>query len=236
MFNNFFRKKDDLTETYKQMLKNICLFYEANKQLFVNSIESQKDKKEIIKKIYKILDYSNFPILSNNQNLFNNSNIKLYRGISAENNEVLKQYVNDFINGDVFYGGRASIYGTGIYNIIGNNIDVANKYATDGQTNECGIILESILNNNSKIIESSKIGEFRNILLDKLKKLYSDNINNYLEILDDDGALAAILGYDAIYVPNKEYMVVLNRSKMLVNSNNIKIAFEKGKKDNYSKK
>ena len=38
-----------------------------------------------------------------------------------------------------------------------------------------------------------------------------------MAILEDDGVLAAILGYDAIYVEEKNYIVMLNRKKMIIN-------------------
>ena len=55
----------------------------------------------------------------------------------------------------------------------------------------------------------------------RLRKLYSNDIINFLKILQDDGLFSAILGYDAIFVEDKNYMVVLNRQKIIVNSNSI---------------
>ena len=209
-----------MSEEEKQLLKIFCYFYENNKNLFVNTISYQKEKRKIISKIYNLMGFSEKPTLSDNQEEFIN-NQKLYRGISAENNELLCQYINEFINGAPFYGGRASIYGTGIYTVIGNDSNVANKYASDGNTNDCGIIIESILSEDSKVIEYSKIDSIREKIINRLRKLYSNEIINFLEILQDDGLFSAILGYDAIFVEDKNYMVVLNRQKMIVNSNSI---------------
>lgn len=50
-----------------------------------------------------------------------------------------------------------------------------------------------------------------------MRKMYKQDVENFLGILEDDGALAAILEYDAIYVEEKDYIVVLNRNKMVVN-------------------
>ena len=217
---NFFKKKDSMSEEEKQLLKIFCYFYENNKNLFVNIISNQKEKRKITSKIYNLMGFSEKPTLSDNQEEFIN-NQKLYRGISAENNELLCQYINEFINGAPFYGGRASIYGTGIYTVIGNDSNVANKYASDGNTNDCGIIIESILSEDSKVIEYSKIDSIREKIINRLRKLYSNEIINFLEILQDDGLFSAILGYDAIFVEDKNYMVVLNRQKIIVNSNSI---------------
>ena len=209
-----------MSEEEKQLLKIFCYFYENNKNLFVNIISNQKEKRKITSKIYNLMGFSEKPTLSDNQEEFIN-NQKLYRGISAENNELLCQYINEFINGAPFYGGRASIYGTGIYTVIGNDSNVANKYASDGNTNDCGIIIESILSEDSKVIEYSKIDSIREKIINRLRKLYSNEIINFLEILQDDGLFSAILGYDAIFVEDKNYMVVLNRQKIIVNSNSI---------------
>ena len=217
---NFFKKKDIMSEEEKQLLKIFCIFYENNKNLFVNIISNQKEKRKIISIIYNLMGFSEKPTLSDNQEEFI-SNQKLYRGISAENNELLCQYINEFINGEPFYGGRASIYGTGIYTVLGNDKNVANKYASDGDTNDCGIIIESILSEDSKVIEYSKIDSIREKIINKLRRIYSNEIINFLEILQDDGLFSAILGYDAIFVEDKNYMVVLNRQKMIVNSNSI---------------
>lgn len=209
-----------MSEEEKKLLKIFCIFYEKNKNLFVNVISNQKEKREIISKIYNLMGFSGKPTLSDNQEEFI-SNQKLYRGISAENNELLCQYINEFINGDPFYGGRASIYGIGIYTALGNDSNVANKYASDGDINDCGMVIEAILSEDSKIIEYSKIDSIREKIINKLRKIYSDEIINFLEILQDDGLFAAILGYDAILVEDKNYMVVLNRQKIIVNSNSI---------------
>lgn len=234
MLGNFLRKKEELTYIQKNMLKIFCMFYEQNKGLFIDSINNQKEKKKIIKKIYELLNYTNCPILNDNQEVFENSNLKIYRGISADNQDLLHEYINNYLNGEPFYGGRASIYGTGIYTVLGENISVASEYASDGGVNTCGAVIESIMDKETKIIESSKANDIRNILFDKLRKLYHEDIENYLSILEDDGALCSILGYDAIYVEEKKYMVVLNRGKMIVNSNILNSEYKK--EENYPKR
>ena len=81
---NFFKKKDIMSEEEKQLLKIFCIFYENNKNLFVNIISNQKEKRKIISIIYNLMGFSEKPTLSDNQEEFI-SNQKLYRGISAEN-------------------------------------------------------------------------------------------------------------------------------------------------------
>lgn len=231
---NIFKKKEELTEIQKNMLRTLCMFYEKNKGLFIDGINNQKEKKIIIKKIYELFNYSDYPILESNQEVFEDSNIKIYRGISADNQISLNNYINDFVYGKPFYGGRASIYGTGIYTVLGEDLSVARDYASDGGTNDCGVVIEAIMDKDSRIIKSSNIDSIRNFLLEKIRKLYSDDIENYLYILEDDGVLSSILGYDAIYVEEKNYMVVLNRSKMIVNSN--VLGYINEKEENYPRR
>lgn len=212
----FHKSKKQLSEEEKSQIKQVALFYEKYSDMFVN-FSNINEKRELVKKIYKILNYDGLPQLYSALGSDVGEGISIFRGISANNEEELKEYANQFINGDVFYGGRASIYGTGIYTVLGNEVDVASKYASDGNTNDCGIVIESKLQKDSKIIEHDNVDEVRNFIFEKMGKMYKKGIENFLTILEDDGVLAAILGYDAIFVKDKDYMVVLNRKNMIVN-------------------
>ena len=197
-----FKKKERLTEQEKNIIKQISLFYEMNNDIFVK-FSNSKEKRKIIKKIYKIFHYDDLPQLYTTSELDSKEGITIYRGISASNNEELKKYVNEFISGEIFYGGRASIYGTGIYTVVGDNLNAASNYASDGGTNNCGIVIETKLQKETKIIKNSEIAEAKSFIFEKMRKMYKQNIEEFLSILEDDGALAAILGYDAIYVEEK---------------------------------
>lgn len=218
MFN--FKRKNNLSEFEKELLKKVSLFYEMYNNIFVN-FSNATEKRTIIKNIYQLLKYDQLPTLYSTSKEQNTDFLKVYRGISATNIESLKAYVSDFIEGNIFYGGRASIYGTGIYTIIDNNSEIAQKYASDGGTNNCGIVIESTMKPDTKIIKNAEIEPIRNIIFDRLKKIYKSGTENFLAVLEDDGALAAILGYDAILVDEKNYLVILNRTKMIVNDINI---------------
>lgn len=218
MFN--FKRKDNLSEFEKELLKKVSLFYEMYNNIFFN-FSNATDKRAIIKNIYQLLKYDQLPALYSTLEEQNMGSLKVYRGIIANDIESLKTYINDFIKGNVFYGGRASIYGTGIYTIIDNNSNITQKYASDGGTNNCGIVIESTMQPDTKIIKNSEIEPIRNIIFDRLKKIYKSGTENFLAVLEDDGALAAILGYDAILVDEKNYLVILNRTKMIVNDLNM---------------
>lgn len=210
----FLKHKESMSEKEKDMLKKVMMYYELNRDIFVNYY-SISEKKKIIYDVFSSLNYDKVPNLvsANNSEL---SNIKIYRGISAKDEELLINYVDDFLNGKIFFGKRASIYGTGIYTTIGDST-LAKDYSSDGGTNSCGVVIESNLKIAAKVIDYNKIGELRNFLVKKLKESYKEDISNFLSILDDDGAFAAILGYDAILVNEKNYLIVLNRGQLVVN-------------------
>ena len=81
--------------------------------------------------------------------------------------------------------------------------------------------MELQLKVNYQMTEKEKIEIIRKFLIEKLKNSYKNNINNFTNILEDDGALAAILGYDAILVREKNYIIILNRSKLVINDTNL---------------
>lgn len=213
-----FRSKNKMTDEEKDIIKKVSIFYEMHNNIFV-TFTNPSERRQIITKIYKILEYNSFPNLSSSLNDTNDNGLKVYRGISAPSVELLNKYVNDFIKGDVFYGGRASIYGTGIYTVVGSDLNIAQDYASDGGLNTCGVIIESVMKSDTKIIKNTEIDIIRNFIFDKIRKMYKrdSNIEKFLAVLEDDGALASILGYDAIFVEEKGYLVVLNRTKMIVN-------------------
>lgn len=214
-----FSKKDIKNMFIDTSLKQLLLFYRDHKDIFT-PFSTQKEKREIIKKLYNILEYDSKPQLNTEMKPTIVNGTLVHRGISAGSKEELISYIREFISGEVFYGGRASIYGTGIYTAVGEDINVASKYATNGDTNDIGIVITSVLKDETKIISSEDLHEINDIVLERLKKAYK-NMDNYLSILEDDGVFAAILGYDAIYVKEKEYMVILNRSKLIVDDNQI---------------
>lgn len=130
----------------------------------------------------------------------------------------------------MFFGKRASIYGTGIYTVI-RDLTLTQDYSSDGGINNCGVIIESNLKSDARVIDYSKINELKDFLIKKLKECYKEDISNFLSILDDDSALAAILGYDAILVKEKNYLIVLNRGELVINDSYLLSQLESISKD-----
>ena len=204
-----FKRKNQMPAECQQLLD----FYNNNKEIFVD-FSRIDERREIVKKIYDILKYTGVPKKSSEINKSDKPGITVYRGVSAKSIEDLKVYGMQFTDGEVFYGGRASICGTGIYTVVGDT-DYANKYATDGGTNDIGIVIESTLDGQTKIITQEELYEKRDQVLKRLSTYPA--IKNFLNVLEDDGAFAAILGYQAIYAEDKKYMVILDRTQLVVN-------------------
>lgn len=211
----FFRRKEEISQKLTE-------FYVQNSNTLKDYLKddmNQEHKRIIIKKIYDLLEYSTNPKIKTNIEKAENTKIKVYRGISAKNEELLKEYIEQFINGDLFLGGRASIYGSGIYTYCGSDNKVVDNYATDGNSNSTGVVIEIELPSDINIVSYDDIATIQEKIIPILRKKYndSDNFQKYIEILSNNGVFAAILGVDAIYVEQKQYMVILNRGKMIVN-------------------
>ena len=209
---------EDMKKIANEMeIEELVDFYNKHKDVFV-PFSSQNERREIIKKIYNIFKFDSQPQLNTKIKFGVVNGPVVHRGISANSKEELISYINMFIKGDVFY---KDSYGTGIYTITGDDYVEARKYATNALTSDIGIVITSVLIDDAKIITSKEVNEIRDAIFDRIRKEY-DGLDNYLKVLEDDGALAAILGYDAIYVKEKEYIVILNRSKLIVFDNQIK--------------
>ena len=206
-----FKKKKEIPLESKKLLD----FYNDNKDLFVD-FSNMEERREIVKKIYDVLKYTGLP--ERVSKIDKELGIPIYRGVSASDVESLKIFGMQFTDGDVFYGGRASICGTGIYTFVDDK-DSAYKYATDGYTNDIGIVIEGMLDKNTRIIKLEELSEKKEKALERLSTYPA--LENFLKVLEDDGAFAAILGYQAIYAEDKKYMVVLDRTQLSVNTSNM---------------
>lgn len=209
---NLFRKKENLTEFEKQQLKRILFFYEATKDRINYDYDSMTTRNNKIKEIYDVLGYNNPPTIKEYTD-----NLKtIYRGISAPDKDTLNGYINQFIYGENFLGGRASIYGTGIYTYA-NKSEGAESYANDGGLSDSGIVLEMNISNDERIVSYEELSKIQESLLPRLSKVIDNH--KFIELLDNSGVLGAILNYDAIYVSDKDYLVIMNRSKIIFDKN-----------------
>jgi hypothetical protein len=186
-------------------VEKLRAFYQENESVFNSyfSIEhDQRDKKEFIRQIYGLLHYDQ----STRQHTA--SNITLYRGLRAETAQDIINYTEGFSNGPLVFGQKASLHGTGIY--MSTELDTANKYAK--YNSDFGATITCQMSDQCKIIDESELTTIKDSVLRFMRQDNPDvNMINYINLLEDSGVFAAVTGYDAINIPDKNYVLVLNR-------------------------
>lgn len=125
----------------------------------------------------------------------------IYRGIKGA------QYLEQFKAGPLYYG--KGIHGDGIYVAVDKNVAVT--FAGGEKAN----VAEMILDPDAKIISEEALAEIKTCFTQMPQEGMIDGI--YSGSIGEIGRLATILGFNAIYSPTKEYIVVLDRSKLYYN-------------------
>lgn len=201
--NKNLNKNANIEKIYSFYIENIDFI-----DFILKENMSQKEKREAIKKIYEFIFENK---IENEIKNVSETPLKVYRGITADTKDELEMYVENFFKGDMYFGTRASIYGTGTYTCLGKNMDTAIKYASNGNTSSLGVIIESNLATECKIgnYESLALTQEYDINILKCQSI-NEEYQSFIKLLNDIGVYAGILGYDAIYVPKKEYMIILN--------------------------
>ena len=127
--------------------------------------------------------------------------LTMFRGIKGA------QYMEQFKTGPLYYDKGA--YGNGSYFAMDKKVAI--DYAAGNKAN----VTEMILDPNAKIITYEALAEVQQQLLEMLQ---TEKVSRqYVDAMAEQGRLATVLGFDAIYVPGKEYLVVLDRSKLFYN-------------------
>lgn len=203
----------NIDNPYQRACNQMVDFYRKYEDRFTEYFSEPREpseRKEFIKEIYGLLNYTAPTALPQHHQ----SDMTLYRGLSADDTQDIYQYTNDFSTGDVVFGKKAQLHGIGIY--MTTNENVALKYATYG--GPCGSILRC------EPIENIKLANSEQLMADKeevLKLMISQNQDDrgvlmYSNFLSDNGVFASIAGYDAINIPEKDYVLILNRGSIAV--------------------
>lgn len=142
----------------------------------------------------------------------------LIRGLNGNQTDINK-YIDELMYEEEFYTAKG-LYGNGLYTgKFSEDLHkkILNDYAKGVKEN----IFEMKLDKSANIITYDDVNKKRK----ELRKYYKQN-SAYDEIatvksatrklLDDNGRLAEIMGYDAIYVEKPDYMVILNRTKLII--------------------
>lgn len=202
-------------------LKKSDLYQKYAKGGKIGSSSTKND--EILEKIADDQGFNNKPdILSANdfEDKIDKGAKRTWRGVSDP------KYTDEYKDG-AYYGGTG-VYGNGTYTAYGER---GYKEAA-GYAHGQGEVMELALKKDARTIKLDKIREIKDDLTSKLRKeaeeiaednfVKARNILDFRSEIDDEGRLAAILGYDAINMPEAEriaeqnYMIILNRSATYV--------------------
>ena len=137
---------------------------------------------------------------------------KVYRGVRRE------AKAERYVSGEMFHG--TGISGNGTYTTTKSTTAV--QYAA--RLEDEGYVIEMFLSPNTKVIRSDELQALTNRVADRLQEALPNPSDFYamMEIINDPGRMAAMLGYDAIEVvmPSAakasyegQFYVVLNRTK-----------------------
>lgn len=213
------KKKDEPAQQqneniyHQKACDKIMEFYRSHQSEFeqyFSDMRSPSERKAFIKDVYGMLNYTNATSIPQQ----NNNGAFLYRGLSAKNAKDIQDYTKGFVDGEVVFGQKAQLHGTGLY--MTTNESVAMKYAAYG--GQYGSILRCETVDGMKIADSVQLTEDKEAILQLMSSQNQDdrNVLMFANFLDDNGVFAAVVGYDAIHVQEKEYMLVLNRSSIAV--------------------
>ena len=123
-------------------------FYKQNQELFQGYFDgehNQQTKKTLIRDVYDTIGYTKPTQTTKPEK----SSLQLYRGLRADTGSDILKYTDDFVKGEVVFGKKASLHGTGIY--MTTNPDIANKYAQ--YDNSFGSVLSCQVKNDINIIK-----------------------------------------------------------------------------------
>jgi hypothetical protein len=93
--------------------------------------------------------------------------------------------------------------------------------------NEDKLIMEELINKGSKLSDKEK-----EALANRYKEVFQKitdetrNLRRNAYFLNDIGTYSALLGYDAILVEDRKYLVIMNRSKCIVQEENVELKHE----------
>lgn len=207
---------DDVMKSINDVDNEGEAYFILGSYMNARSNDGSKLKSDVfLERIVSKDNFDGLPKLVSLDELDNIAGKKLYRGVSSS------EYANEFKRGKYF--GGTGILGSGIYTAYGKDAkNISTIFAARGE------VIEMKLDESAKVIDYEDIGNIsRNMQKAISGKMYSKDVSDRDKkaysrsyyIIQNEGRLAALLGYDAINVPHDEYMIILNRSKIVVGDN-----------------
>ena len=202
----FIKKGQNLSDAMRESGKfdDIMGSYNKNKEKF----KQQWDKKDYTnarKNFYKELGYDKHPqkVSEEEFNKIAKDNFIIVRSADDEN-------IKNFVSGEYEVSTvQNSMYGTGIY-FAYDEKEIEYYKNLSGQQSVSTI--KATLAKDTKIINSSELRQKKEQIRQSLgNRTEIDSI-----ILADNGVLASSLGYDAVNIEDKHYILLLNRQKAIL--------------------
>lgn len=147
--------------------------------------------------------------------------VRVYRGMSNTGTKQGVTFAKEYMSGTHFAG--SGLYGNGTYSTP--SWYTAKAYA-DAHVSGQGAMLDMIIPDTSNFIEFEDLRKLREEAQSALATAFNNpalseqeraKLTKMYSLLHDNGTTAALMGYDGIYVKEKNYYVVLNRSKVVIN-------------------
>lgn len=215
-------KTEKKEATYEE-LENIA----ENKALNDDYSKSTDRIKDMAKNYYKELGYDAKPVAVDEEeyNKLKSKGYKeIHRGIRGygEEGKTGKDFVKQYNEGDLYIGDQR-VFGSGTYYTYEKDA----SSTVERYSNKDGATVSNLLSKDAKVITSSKLNELKakysKQAVDKAMEISKTDMNKASKYYDkmnkiintDNGIFAASLGYDAIDVEDANYIVSLNRGKII---------------------
>jgi len=140
----------------------------------------------------------------------------LHRGLAGTSRVPAEKMIEQYKSGDLFTG--LGIYGNGTYTAYGQYGELVAR----GYTGEKGKVLQMKLKPEAKVITRDDLKKVRSQILKDVFGIEKVGMDDpfiqkaYQYIFADDCHFATMLGYDAINVTSRNYMIILNRTATIV--------------------
>ena len=138
----------------------------------------------------------------------------LYRGLKDSDSVTAAECKRQYLYSDLWTGNSGgAVYGNGTY--FGGDRSIADSYGT-------GSTIKAVIKDGANIVDYETIYseylEASKVLKNKgLEESQAENASKIMGLGSDDvGSYAKIKGYDAIYVQECDYYVILNRGALIV--------------------
>ena len=215
----FIKEGQDLASAMKESGKFKNNQAKINNKLYKNVVQGKEINDEELTDVNEIIKRQGFdgkPIIIKDEKEFEKmveqDTVGMYRGIRGETKDQVQKYKEMLRNGEfITNSDNLSVSGRGLYtaayspgNVDGKNSsrELAEKYAG----------FRSMFSKPGTSVEYKETGQVERFTFTKDIKIYKPNENE--RILKDYEI--AKKGYDAYYNRNGDFVIILNRTKMII--------------------